>query len=145
MLSLALFLLPLSGSSNVQQLNYSQLKSDIGAGQVASVAIGPDGNISGTLKNGTKFTSSYPVNLQDPQFTQLLEQHKVQVTAVGAQSSFLTVLLSLLPLLLERETVDGTDVDEILGRVPGRRQPVGATGHTATATPADDSSTQPQR
>jgi hypothetical protein len=29
--------------------------------------------------------------------------------------------------------VDGTDVDEILGRVPGHhRQPVGATGHTTT-------------
>src|SRR6266536_3545235 len=38
----------------------------------------------------------------------------------------------LTELLLERETVDGTDVDEILGRVPGRKQPVGATGHAAT-------------
>jgi cell division protease FtsH len=37
----------------------------------------------------------------------------------------------LTDLLLERETVDGTDVDEILGRVPGRSAPVGATGHTA--------------
>jgi cell division protease FtsH len=37
----------------------------------------------------------------------------------------------LADLLLERETVDGTDVDEILGRVPGQRQPVGATGHSA--------------
>jgi cell division protease FtsH len=39
----------------------------------------------------------------------------------------------LVGLLLERETVDGTDVDEVLGRVPGQRQPIGATGHTATA------------
>jgi cell division protease FtsH len=99
-LSLALFLLPLSGSSNVEQLSYSQLKSDVGAGQVASVAIGPDGNISGTLKNGTKFTSSYPVNLQDPPFTQLLEQHNVQVTTQAARTSLGSVLLSLLPLLL---------------------------------------------
>jgi cell division protease FtsH len=38
----------------------------------------------------------------------------------------------LTELLLERETVDGTDVDEILGRVPGRREPVGAAGHAAT-------------
>jgi hypothetical protein len=37
-------------------------------------------------------------------------------------------------LLLERETIDGTDVDEVLGRVPGQRQPVGATGHNATTT-----------
>jgi cell division protease FtsH len=38
----------------------------------------------------------------------------------------------LTELLLERETVDGTDVDEILGRIPGHKQPVGATGHAAT-------------
>lgn len=31
----------------------------------------------------------------------------------------------LTELLLERETVDRTDVDEILGSIPGRRQPVG--------------------
>jgi cell division protease FtsH len=37
-------------------------------------------------------------------------------------------------LLLDRETVDGTDVDAILGRVPGQSEPVGATGHAATAT-----------
>jgi cell division protease FtsH len=39
----------------------------------------------------------------------------------------------LTELLLERETVDGTDVDEVLGRIPGQRQPIGATGHTATS------------
>jgi hypothetical protein len=42
----------------------------------------------------------------------------------------------LTEVLLERETIDGTDVDEILGRVPGQRQPVGVTGH-ATAAAAD--------
>jgi hypothetical protein len=31
--------------------------------------------------------------------------------------------------------VDGTDVDGVLGRIPGQRQPIGATGHTST--PAD--------
>ncbi len=36
----------------------------------------------------------------------------------------------LTDLLLERETVDGTDVDEVLGRIPGQHQPIGATGHT---------------
>ncbi|HEV2894669.1 MAG TPA: cell division protein FtsH, partial [Actinomycetota bacterium] len=43
----------------------------------------------------------------------------------------------LTDLLLERETVDGTDVDEVLGRIPGQRQPVGATGHSASAAPPD--------
>ena len=43
----------------------------------------------------------------------------------------------LTELLLERETVDGTDVDQVLGRIPGQHQPIGATGHTATAVPTD--------
>ena len=37
-------------------------------------------------------------------------------------------------LLLERETADGTDVDGVLGRIPGQHQPIGATGHTSTTT-----------
>jgi cell division protease FtsH len=96
LLTAALFLLP--WGPNVQEIGYSQLKSDITAGQVASVAIGPDGSISGKLSNGTSFTSSYPVGLQDPQFTDLLEQHNVQVTTQPAQTSISSVLLNLLPL-----------------------------------------------
>src|ERR1700716_495282 len=70
--TLALFLLPLRSGTGAQQLSYSQLKSDVSTNQVRSVAIGPDGAISGTLTNGTSFTSSYPVGIQDPQFAQLL-------------------------------------------------------------------------
>jgi cell division protease FtsH len=99
-LTVALFLLPTRTAGNVEQLSYSQLKSDITAGQVGSVAIGPDGNISGTLTNGTGFTSSYPVGLQDPQFAQLLDQHNVQVTTQPAQTSVWSVLLNLLPLAI---------------------------------------------
>jgi cell division protease FtsH len=51
----------------------------------------------------------------------------------------------LTELLLERETVDGTDVDEILGRVPGQRQPVGATGHAASGTGGENPSVQQPR
>ncbi len=96
LLTVALFLLP--AGPKVQEIGYSQLKSDIAAGQVSSVAIGPDGSISGKLSNGTSFSSSYPVGLQDPQFTDLLEQHNVQVTAQPAQTSISSVLLNLLPL-----------------------------------------------
>jgi cell division protease FtsH len=97
-LTVVLFLLPIPNTSTVEQLSYSQLKSDIRAGQVASVALGPDGSISGKLTNGTRFDSSYPTNLQDPQFAQLLDQHKVQVTTRAAQTSIGSVLLNLLPL-----------------------------------------------
>ena len=40
-LAVVLFLVPAPRSGKVEQLSYSQLKSDIAAGQVASVAIGP--------------------------------------------------------------------------------------------------------
>ena len=87
LLTAALFLVPIPTSSNVQQLSYTQLKNDIAGGQVASVALSPDGSVSGQLTNGTKFTSSYPVDLQDPQFAQLLDLHNVQVTAPPARTS----------------------------------------------------------
>jgi cell division protease FtsH len=95
-----LFLVPSRTSGTVEQLGYSQLKTDIAAGQVASVAVGPDGTISGKLTNGTSFTSSYLVGLQDPQFVPLLEQHKVQITTQAAHTSISSVLLNLLPLAL---------------------------------------------
>jgi len=99
-LTVALFLLPIPGSGKVEQLSYSQLKTDLAAGQVASVALGSDGSISGKLTNGPSFTSSYPVGLQDPQFAQLLDQHDVQVSTEPARISILSVLLNLLPLVI---------------------------------------------
>ena len=100
LVTVALFLLPVPTAGKVEQLSYSQLKSDIAAGQVKSVALGADGAISGTLTNGTKFTSSYPTSLCGPQFVQLLDQHKVQVTTKPAQTSIGSVLLNLLPLAI---------------------------------------------
>jgi cell division protease FtsH len=91
---------PVPTGSKVQQLSYSQLKTDIAAGQVASVALGADGSVSGKLTNGTKFESSYPTGLQDPQFAQLLDQHNVQVTTQAARTSIWSVLLNLLPLAI---------------------------------------------
>jgi len=101
LITVALFLLPLPTSSGAaQKVSYSQLKTDLRAGQVASVAVGSDGSISGTLKTGTKFTSSYPTALQDPQFAQLLDQQNVQVSTQPAGTSLWPVVLSLLPLAL---------------------------------------------
>jgi cell division protease FtsH len=97
-LTVVLFLVPVPTRSKIQQLSYSQLKTDIAAGQVASVALGPDGSIAGKLTNGTRFQSSYPTGLQDPQFAQLLDQHNVQITTQAARTSIFSVLLNLLPL-----------------------------------------------
>jgi cell division protease FtsH len=100
LVTVVLFLLPVPSSGKVEQLSYSQLKSDVAAGKVASVALGPDGDISGKLTSGTEFSSSYPTSLQDPQFAQLLDEHHVQVTTQAPRTSIGSVLLSLLPLAL---------------------------------------------
>ena len=51
------------------------------------MALSPDGSISGQLANKTKFTFHYPVDLQDPQFAQLLDRDNVQVTAPPTRTS----------------------------------------------------------
>jgi cell division protease FtsH len=100
LVTVALLLVPVPTSGKPVQLSYSQLKGDLAAGQVRSVSLGPDGAISGKLTDGTKFTSSYPTSLQDPQFTRLLDQHDVQVTTQPAQTSIGSILLNLLPLAI---------------------------------------------
>ena len=102
LLSLVLLLLPNQmQEGRVTDLTYApELKDKIEAGQVKSVEIGSDGHIEGVLTNGTKFKSSYPTNLQDPQFTKLLNDKNVEVKAVGPRTSIGSVLLSLLPLLV---------------------------------------------
>jgi cell division protease FtsH len=84
----------------IPDYSYTELKQKIAAGQVQSVQIGSDGHIDGKLKDGTRFRSSYPTNLHDDEFTKLLDDHNVQVKAVGPQSPWVGVLASFLPLLL---------------------------------------------
>jgi cell division protease FtsH len=102
LLTLALLFIPgRMGQGEVVNLNYSpDLKQKIAAGQVQSIELGSDGHIDGKLKDGTRFESSYPTNLQDPEFTKLLDDNQVQIKAVGARTTLGSVLLSLLPLLL---------------------------------------------
>jgi cell division protease FtsH len=102
LLTMALLLIPgRMEQSRITDLDYAPaLKEKIAAGQVQSVEIGSDGHIEGKLKDGTRFESSYPTNLQDPEFTKLLDDNNVQVKAVGPRTTLGSVLLSLLPLLL---------------------------------------------
>jgi cell division protease FtsH len=98
LITAALFLLPAPTTGSVRQIGYSQLKSDVSAGKVRSVALGPDGSISGAFTDETKFTSAFPVALRDPQFAQLLDQHDVAISTQSARTSIGSVLVNLLPL-----------------------------------------------
>jgi cell division protease FtsH len=100
-----------------------------------STALGPVGFASGSpMYLGTEQVRSRPYaeatqRVIDEEVSKLLREAEARAAELlGAHRDALDRLTEL---LLERETVDGTDVDEILGRVPGRSAPVGATGHIA--------------
>jgi cell division protease FtsH len=93
----------LSGGSHVAALSYSDFVGKVGASQVQTVDINDKGAVSGTLKDGTKFTTQIPTALgTSSQLQQQLQTHHVQIT--GSQSSsgssFLAIVLSFLPFLL---------------------------------------------
>jgi cell division protease FtsH len=106
-----------------------------------SQTLGPVGFASGSpLYLGGEEVRSRPYaeatqRVVDEEVGKLLREAEGRATAMLAEHR--DALDRLTDLLLERETVDGTDVDEVLGRIPGQRQPVGATGHSATAAPPD--------
>jgi cell division protease FtsH len=108
-----------------------------------SPALGPVGFATGSpMYLGTEEVRSRPYaeatqRVVDQEVAKLLRQAEQRATTILGDHR--DALDRLTDLLLERETVDGTDVDQVLGRVPGQPQPVGATGHitTTTTTPPD--------
>jgi cell division protease FtsH len=67
----------------------------------------------------------------DQEVATLLREAEQRAQAMLAEHR--DALDRLTALLLERETVDGTDVDQVLGRIPGQTPPIGATTHPTTA------------
>ena len=99
-LTLVLLFTPAMSSKPAQKLNYSTFVSDVQADKVKTASVDPSGAITGTLKNGNKYTSQIPTALGNNQLSSLLLQHKVTVTGVGQSSSVVATILSFLPLLL---------------------------------------------
>jgi cell division protease FtsH len=80
--------------------SFSAFLSEVRSNHIHSALIDPAGAVSGTLTNGTPYTSQIPAALPDPQLPGLLSAHHVTVSGVGTQTSFGSVIVSLLPLLL---------------------------------------------
>ncbi len=57
--TLLLFFLPL-GRAGSTELSYTQFLNKVAANQVKSATIDSDGSVSGTLSNGTNYTSQIP-------------------------------------------------------------------------------------
>ncbi|UXY18185.1 ATP-dependent zinc metalloprotease FtsH [Streptomyces cynarae] len=84
-------------------LTYSDFTAKVGAGQVRTVDINDKGAVSGSLKNGTKFTTQLPTALGTGSLQQQLQAKHVQITASQSKSGgnpFLSFFVTFLPLLL---------------------------------------------
>jgi cell division protease FtsH len=81
-------------------LSFSALVAAVDDGRVEAVTITADGEVEGQLTDGSAFTSAIPVALSGDALLERFEAHGVEVEARPSRVTFLTVLLSLAPLLL---------------------------------------------
>jgi cell division protease FtsH len=88
--------------ASASSLDYSDFVGRVNTAQVSSVSVTDKGAISGTLTNGSKFTSQIPtaLNTSDSALEQQLLTKGVKITGTQSGSSFLSVVVGLLPLLL---------------------------------------------
>ncbi|MES4891568.1 ATP-dependent zinc metalloprotease FtsH [Streptomyces sp. NPDC096012] len=89
---------------HVSALSYSDFVGRVGASQVRMVDITDKGAVSGTLKDGTKFTTQLPTALgTGAQLQQQLTSHHVQIKASqggSGGSAWSSVLFTFLPFVL---------------------------------------------
>jgi len=111
-----------------------------------SAALGPVGFASGSpMYLGSEEVRSRPYaeatqRVIDEEVAKLLRE--AEERALRLLREHRDTLDQLTELLLERETIDGTDLDALLGRIPGPREPIGAGGHRATATTTTEAETR---
>ncbi|MFF3003783.1 ATP-dependent zinc metalloprotease FtsH [Kitasatospora sp. NPDC057940] len=97
---LLLILFSRSGSTGANY-GYTDFLNRVGAGQVQTVDITDTGGVTGTLKDGTHFTSQIPTALDTSQLSGELASQHVDITASrSGGSSIWSTLLLFLPLLL---------------------------------------------
>ncbi|MER6524026.1 ATP-dependent zinc metalloprotease FtsH [Streptomyces sp. NPDC001508] len=103
-LALVLLLSHARSGPHTTALSYSDFVGKVGASQVQTVDVNDKGAVTGTLKDGTKFTTQIPTALgTGSQLQQQLTSHHVKITASqsrGDGSSWWSVLFSFLPFVL---------------------------------------------
>jgi cell division protease FtsH len=97
-----LFILPTTQTKPVT-LNYSQFLNDVSAHKVKTVTIATTGSATGTLSDGSDYTTAIPPQAGQS-FLDQLQKDGVQITAETSGTSFgsevLTWLILLLPFVL---------------------------------------------
>ncbi|WP_045878349.1 ATP-dependent zinc metalloprotease FtsH [Pseudofrankia sp. DC12] len=91
---------PAMAGGKTTAIDYSDLLGRVNAGRVASVSINDKGAVDGKLKDGTSFTSQIPTVLDNSTLASRLEAKGVKVKGTQTGGSWISVLLSFLPLLL---------------------------------------------
>ncbi|MFF2080259.1 ATP-dependent zinc metalloprotease FtsH [Kitasatospora sp. NPDC058162] len=100
--TLLLLVLLAKPSPTGTRYGYSDLLTRVDAGQVQTVDVNDNGGVSGTLKDGTHFTSQIPTALDTSQLSKALSDQHVNITGSrsGGGSSIWSTLLLFLPLLI---------------------------------------------
>src|ERR1700722_3333259 len=93
------FFVPATKSTKQVTLNYSQFLSDVTAHKVKTVSLATTGSATGTLSNGSSYTTAIPPQAGQ-NFLQELQSSGVQITAQTTGTSFGSEVLSWLILLL---------------------------------------------
>ncbi|MFF2746025.1 ATP-dependent zinc metalloprotease FtsH [Kitasatospora sp. NPDC058048] len=101
LVTLLLLVLFSSSGKPGTRYGYSDFVSRVDSGQVQTVNVSDTGGVSGTLKDGTHFTSQIPTALDTSQLSGALADHHVTVTGSRSSSgSIWSTLLLFLPLLI---------------------------------------------
>ena len=93
----------LSGPATSASMNYSEFVSLVNSDQVSSVEFKGDGyTLEGTLQDGSQFTTTRPVYVQDNQLMDDLFEHRVQVLGEEPQqeSIWTQLLVASFPILI---------------------------------------------
>jgi cell division protease FtsH len=94
----ALFAWP--SASKARSLTYSAFRQTVEADRVDTASIDENGRVSGKLKGGERYVSQVPIALRDDALAPSLEEHGVEVRGVGPRTSFVSVIVGLLPIFL---------------------------------------------
>ena len=85
--ALLFFVLPVAQGTKQVTLNYSQFMKDVSAHKVKTVTIETTGAATGTLSDGSDFSTTIPSQAGQP-FLNELQGHGVQITAESSGTSF---------------------------------------------------------
>ncbi len=80
--------------------SFTNFVTEVTHNQVKTANIDPNGQVSGLLANGERYTSQVPTAVPDAQLANQLLGHKVQLTSTAESTPALGLVFNLLPIAL---------------------------------------------